>query len=162
MPKTASVTNIVLAGIGGQGVLKASDIVSDAAFRTGLDVKKSEIHGMSQRGGSVTSDVRFGERVLSPMVPANSADFLVVVSADQVENNRHHLRAGGVLITPGLIDETKLAGKRTLNVALLGILSTYLEIPESEWLAAIESNLPEPLREANRKAFAIGRLTRSK
>jgi indolepyruvate ferredoxin oxidoreductase beta subunit len=96
------------------------------------------------------------------MVPANSADFLVVVSADQVENNRHHLRAGGVLITPGLIDETKLAGKRTLNVALLGILSTYLEIPESEWLAAIESNLPEPLREANRKAFAIGRLTRSK
>ena len=58
------VTNIVIAGLGGQGVLKASDIVADVAFRAGLDVKKSEIHGMSQRGGSVTSDVRFGGRSL--------------------------------------------------------------------------------------------------
>ena len=63
------VTNIVVAGLGGQGALKASDIVADAAVRTGLDVKKSEVHGMSQRGGSVSSDVRFGPRVFSPMVP---------------------------------------------------------------------------------------------
>lgn len=154
------VTNIVLAGIGGQGVLKASDILSDAAFRAGLDVKKSEVHGMSQRGGSVTSDIRFGEHVWSPMVPAGCADFLVVAAPDQVENNRHRLSAGGVLIVPGMVDESKLASKKTLNVALLGILSTYLEIPESEWLAALDANLPEPLREANRKAFALGRLTR--
>jgi len=67
------VTNVVIAGLGGQGVLKASDILADAAFLAGLDVKKSEIHGMSQRGGSVTSDVRFGRQVLSPMVPAGEA-----------------------------------------------------------------------------------------
>ena len=58
------VTNIVIAGLGGQGVLKASDLVADVAFRAGLDVKKSEIHGMSQRGGSVSSDVRYGDKGL--------------------------------------------------------------------------------------------------
>ncbi len=62
----SKVVNVVIAGLGGQGVIKASDILADAALRAGLDVKKAEIHGMSQRGGSVTSDVRFGEEVLSP------------------------------------------------------------------------------------------------
>ena len=68
------ITNVVFAGLGGQGVLKASDILAQAAFARGLDVKKSEIHGMSQRGGSVTSDVRFGREVLSPMVSDGDAD----------------------------------------------------------------------------------------
>ena len=58
---SGSVVNVVVAGLGGQGVLKASDILADVAFRAGLDVKKTEIHGMSQRGGSVTCDVRFGD-----------------------------------------------------------------------------------------------------
>ncbi len=62
------VVNVIVAGLGGQGVIKASDILADAAFRAGLDVKKAEIHGMSQRGGSVTSDVRFGDAVQSPMI----------------------------------------------------------------------------------------------
>ena len=96
-------TNVVFAGLGGQGVLKASDILADAAFRAGLDVKKSELHGMSQRGGSVSSDVRLGESVASPMVTDGEADFLVVLSPDQVENNRHVLRPGGVLIAPDAV-----------------------------------------------------------
>ena len=70
---STQVVNVVVAGLGGQGVVKASDILADAAFRTGLDVKKSEIHGMSQRGGSVASDVRFGPRVHSPMIPYGQA-----------------------------------------------------------------------------------------
>ena len=53
------VTNIVIAGLGGQGVLTASDIVADVAFASGREVKKSEVHGMSQRGGSVSSEVRY-------------------------------------------------------------------------------------------------------
>ncbi|NLF23574.1 MAG: pyruvate ferredoxin oxidoreductase, partial [Lentisphaerae bacterium] len=61
--------NIVIAGLGGQGIVKASDILADAAFRAGHDVKKAEVHGMSQRGGSVNTDIRYGARVLSPMVP---------------------------------------------------------------------------------------------
>ena len=75
----SKITNIVLAGLGGQGVLKGTDILADVALRAGFDVKKSEIKGMSQRGGSVTGDVRFGERVFSPMVPAGEADFLLVL-----------------------------------------------------------------------------------
>jgi indolepyruvate ferredoxin oxidoreductase beta subunit len=71
-----AVTNVVVAGLGGQGVIKASDILADVAFRAGLDVKKAEVHGMSQRGGSVSTDVRFGAKVLSPMVPGGEADFL--------------------------------------------------------------------------------------
>src|ERR1700690_4350955 len=92
------VTNVIVAGLGGQGVLTASGIVADTAFRAGLDIKQSELHGMSQRGGSVSSDVRFGQEVFSPMVPAGEADILVVVAPDQVEVNRHQLRAGGKLI----------------------------------------------------------------
>ena len=84
--------NVIIAGLGGQGVIKASDVLSEAAFRSGYDVKKSEIHGMSQRGGSVSSDVRFGHRVLSPMIPPRDADFLLVLAADQVDVNRGQLR----------------------------------------------------------------------
>src|ERR1035441_1870884 len=82
------VTNIVVAGLGGQGVLKGTDILADVALRAGYDVKKSEIKGMSQRGGSVTGDVRFGHHVFSPMVPAGEADFLLVLEPTQVEPHR--------------------------------------------------------------------------
>jgi indolepyruvate ferredoxin oxidoreductase beta subunit len=156
------VTNIVIAGLGGQGVLKASDIVADVAFRAGLDVKKSEIHGMSQRGGSVTSDVRFGERVYSPMVPSGEADYLVVLSADQVEPNRWQMREGGTLITPGAIPESALRDKRSLNVALLGWLSVSLPFPESAWEDSIRRNLAPKLHAANLQALAIGRAAANK
>jgi indolepyruvate ferredoxin oxidoreductase, beta subunit len=151
------VTNIVIAGLGGQGVIKASDIVAEVAFRAGLDVKKSEIHGMSQRGGTVSSDVRFGESVFSPMVPRGEADYLLVLSPDQVEPNRWQLRAGGALITPGAIPEGALRDKRSLNVALLGCLSMGFPFPESAWLEALRQNLAEKLHAANLQAFAIGR-----
>jgi len=154
MPRT---TSIVIAGLGGQGVLKASDIVAEVAFRAGLDVKKSEIHGMSQRGGSVTSDVRFGDRVFSPMTPEGEADFLVVLAEDQVEVNRAALAPGGVLIEPACIDTRKLRNKKTLNVALLGVLSRRLEFSADAWRAAIAAKLPEKLHEANFEAFELGR-----
>ena len=156
------VTNIVIAGLGGQGVLKASDIVADVAFRAGLDVKKSEIHGMSQRGGSVSSDVRFGERVYSPMVPSGEADYLVVLSTDQVEPNRWRLRQGGTLIAPDSVPESALRDKRSFNVALLGWLSVSLSFPESVWLDAIRQNLAPKLHAANLQALAIGRAAAQK
>jgi indolepyruvate ferredoxin oxidoreductase, beta subunit len=151
-----TVTNIVIAGLGGQGVLLASDILAGAAFLAGMDVKKSELHGMSQRGGSVTSDVRFGPKIFSPMVPPGEADFLVVLAADQVEVNRGSLRAGGILISPDRVNENSLTNKRALNVALLGVLSRHLEIAEADWLTAIRTALPEKLHEANLAAFALG------
>lgn len=157
MSSSASVTNIVIAGLGGQGVLTASDIVADLAFHAGLQVKKSEVHGMSQRGGSVASDVRFGAQVFSPMVPEGEADFLVVIAADQVPVNAGVLSKTGMLIEPASIDESRLHNKKSLNVALLGALSRHLKFSTDEWTAAIRRILPEKLHEANLQAFSIGR-----
>jgi indolepyruvate ferredoxin oxidoreductase beta subunit len=156
-PAKPTVTNIVLAGLGGQGVIKASDILADAALRAGLDVKKSEIHGMSQRGGSVTSDVRFGAGVLSPMVPRGEADYLVVLAASEVEVARPLLRPGGVLLAPDLIPDADLPNKRSLNVALLGALSHYLDLPAETLLDAVRAALPERLHGVNERAFETGR-----
>jgi indolepyruvate ferredoxin oxidoreductase, beta subunit len=149
--------NVVIAGLGGQGVIKASDVLSTAAFQSGYEVKKSELHGMSQRGGSVCSDVRFGPQVLSPMVPPGETDFLVVLAPDQVEVNRGQLRSGGVLIAPDLIDSSRLVNRKSLNIALLGALSTRLEISPGQWRAAIHACFPEKLHAANEQAFAEGR-----
>jgi indolepyruvate ferredoxin oxidoreductase beta subunit len=151
------VTNIVIAGLGGQGVLTASDIVADVAFAAGLQVKKSEVHGMSQRGGSVSSDVRFGPEVFSPMVAPGEADFLVVTSTDQVPVNQAALSKNGVLIEEAQIDATKLPTKKAINVALLGMLSRHLEFPPQVWLDAIRKNFAEKLYEGNEKAFMLGR-----
>ena len=71
------ITNITLVGVGGQGILLTSEILARAAAFSGFDVKKSEIHGMSQRGGSVSSQVRFGDVVYSPIVPDGESDILV-------------------------------------------------------------------------------------
>ena len=154
---TNGVTNVVIAGLGGQGVLKASDILAEACFASGFDTKKAEVHGMSQRGGSVSTDVRFGEKVFSPMVPAGEADFLVVLADDQVENNRPALRADGILIEPGSIDIGALENRRSLNVALLGVLSRYLNIDAKAWHGAIKKNLKPKLHDANLKAFDAAR-----
>jgi indolepyruvate ferredoxin oxidoreductase beta subunit len=155
------VTNVVLAGLGGQGVITASDILADAAIRAGLDVKKAEVHGMSQRGGSVTCDVRFGDKVLSPMVPRGETDFLLVLAPSEIEVTRPLLRPGGVLIRPDLVKEGELTNRRSLNVALLGALSYHLSetIPESVFLEAVKASLPERLHAMNEQAFALGRAT---
>lgn len=70
------ITNILLVGVGGQGILLASEILSETFMLAGYDVKKSEIHGMSQRGGSVVSHVRYGREVFSPIVPEGEGDIL--------------------------------------------------------------------------------------
>jgi indolepyruvate ferredoxin oxidoreductase beta subunit len=72
-------TNILIVGVGGQGVLLASEILSEVAKESGLDAKKSEVHGMSQRGGVVTSHVRFGEKVFSPLIPEGEADAVLAM-----------------------------------------------------------------------------------
>jgi indolepyruvate ferredoxin oxidoreductase beta subunit len=154
----STVTNIIVAGLGGQGVLRGTDILAQVALRAGYDVKKSEIKGMSQRGGSVTGDVRFGDRVFSPMVPGGEADFLLVLEPTQVEPNRGCLRPTGTLITPEAVEAKALPSRKTLNVALLGALSAHLPFEESLWLEALQVGFPEAFFEANKKAFLIGRM----
>jgi indolepyruvate ferredoxin oxidoreductase beta subunit len=151
------VINIVVAGLGGQGVLTATDIVADVAFNAGLDVKKSELHGMSQRGGSVSSDVRFGPKVFSPMVPEGAADYLVVIAPDQIPVNIAALSKDGVLIEPSNVDEHKLGNRRSINVALLGVLSRHLNFSDQAWVTAIERHFPEAIQAINVEAFTLGR-----
>jgi indolepyruvate ferredoxin oxidoreductase beta subunit len=71
------VTNILVVGVGGQGVIMASDLLADVALASGFTAKKSEIHGMSQRGGVVSSHVRYGREVHSPLIRAGQADLLI-------------------------------------------------------------------------------------
>lgn len=71
------IKSILLAGVGGQGILRASDIMCMAMMKAGLDVKKSEVHGMAQRGGCVTSHVRYGKKVYSPLAGKGTIDLLV-------------------------------------------------------------------------------------
>ena len=156
-PARSVPVNIIIAGLGGQGVLKASDILADAVVLAGYDVKKTEIHGMSQRGGSVTTDVRFGTKVFSPMVPLGKADFLMVLAEDQIENNRPRLRKDGMLIATDAIASITLPNRRSANVAMLGVLSRHLPIPDAAWLEAIRRNIKPEHYETNRQAFELGR-----
>ncbi|MEA1923843.1 MAG: indolepyruvate oxidoreductase subunit beta [Pseudomonadota bacterium] len=91
-------TNILLAGVGGQGVLLASQIFTSVAIQADLDVKQSEVHGMSQRGGSVTSHVRFGDTVFSPTIDPGEADFLIGFERLETLRNAHCLKPGGIII----------------------------------------------------------------
>ncbi|OGP87241.1 MAG: hypothetical protein A2031_07485 [Deltaproteobacteria bacterium RBG_19FT_COMBO_43_11] len=75
--KETEVKSILLAGVGGQGILRASDIMCMAMMEAGFDVKKSEVHGMAQRGGCVTSHVRYGKKVYSPLAKSESIDILI-------------------------------------------------------------------------------------
>lgn len=90
--------NIVIAGVGGQGVLLASKVLSESALASGMDVKQNEVHGMAQRGGSVISFVRIGERVASPVVIPGTADLLISFEPLEALRYLHYLRTGGMLV----------------------------------------------------------------
>jgi indolepyruvate ferredoxin oxidoreductase, beta subunit len=79
--------NILLCGVGGQGILLASEIISSALVRAGFDVKQSEVHGMAQRGGSVISRIRYGEKVYSPLIELGTAD--IAASFELLESLRY-------------------------------------------------------------------------
>lgn len=150
-------TNIRTAGLGGMGVLKASLILSELLFEEGYDVKKAEVHGMSQRGGSISSDVRFGKKVVSPMIGEGKIDFLLSLDPEWSDVHKSSLAPDGVVISPADFDVSKLKSAKAINVAALGVLSNYLDIPENRWLETIAKFFPEKLREANEEAFRLGR-----
>ena len=91
-------TNVLVAGVGGQGVILASDIMCDLFMEAGYDVKKSEIHGMAMRGGIVTSHFRFGKKVYSPLIKEGEVDILFAF--EQLEGLRwvNHLRPRGKIV----------------------------------------------------------------
>jgi indolepyruvate ferredoxin oxidoreductase, beta subunit len=77
MKENGKVTNIFLSGVGGQGTILASNILAEVFLKAGYDVKKSEVHGMAQRGGDVTTHFRFGKKVYSPLIKYGDVDYLI-------------------------------------------------------------------------------------
>ena len=96
----SDVKNILLCGVGGQGIILASKILATGLIKAGFDVKMSEVHGMAQRGGSVTTQVRYGEKVYSPIIGKGQAD--VLVSFEKME-------------TPRWLDFVKTDGRVVMN-----------------------------------------------
>ena len=92
------VTSVLIVGVGGQGTLLASRLLGNAMVTAGFDVKVSEVHGMSQRGGSVETYVRYGEKVYSPVIEKGGADY--ILAFEQLEAARYlpYLKEGGAII----------------------------------------------------------------
>ncbi len=91
-------TNILVAGIGGQGVMTAAEILALTALAQGYDVKKTEVAGMAQRGGVVTSHVRFGEKINSPAIPQGEADLIIGFEPAEAARWLDQLKPGGVML----------------------------------------------------------------
>lgn len=151
------VNNILIVGLGGQGVLLTSDVISMAAFKSGYDIKKSEVHGMSQRGGSVTTHIRFGSKVHSPLIKRCEADFILTLKNSEIGRVKNFLSGDGKIISvpEGFLD--KLENKKTLNIAMIGILSKYLNISSKIWEKVIKETVPSKFQQLNLEAFEIGR-----
>ena len=110
-----SVTSIVMVGVGGQGILLATQIAARAALIKGHDVKTNEVHGMAQRGGSVVAQIRFGQKVYSPLVPEGTAQ--VLASLERIEALRFagFLGAGGLAVVSrqAIVPVTVSSGQAT-------------------------------------------------
>ncbi|HSW10912.1 MAG TPA: indolepyruvate oxidoreductase subunit beta [Bacillota bacterium] len=87
--------SFMLAGVGGQGIILAGDVLAEVGLQAGWDVKKSEVHGMAQRGGGVTSQVRWGRRVYSPLAEPGRIDILIGFEVLEALRNVHYLQSGG-------------------------------------------------------------------
>ena len=167
----SEVTNILVVGTGGQGVMTAAEILAEAALAEGHDVKKTEVAGMSQRGGVVTSHLRFGPQVLSPQIMPGEADLLVGFEAAEALRWAHMLKPGGValvnqgrLVPPvvniGLYDypDDPIGEMRALGLAVfdfdasaLALQLGNIRLGNTVMLGAMSERLPFPadvLREA--------------
>src|SRR5215469_2506596 len=94
----SDVKNILLVGVGGQGAILASKILSEGLVEAGYDVKMSEIHGMSQRGGDVSTQIRYGKKVYSPIIGEGSADIIVAFEKMEALRAIVYLKNGGKLV----------------------------------------------------------------
>ncbi|MHC5163230.1 MAG: 2-oxoacid:acceptor oxidoreductase family protein [Planctomycetota bacterium] len=152
--KKQSEYNVTFGGIGGQGIIKASELVGWAAMYEGYHVKKSEVHGMSQRGGSVESHVRFGKKIYSPLVSPGGADFLLCFQGDEHNRLKPFLKKDGI----DLVDYLKPAldmieNPRYLNTALVGVLAAYLPISNASWQKALKTVFKPKILPGNKAVF---------
>jgi len=183
---TAAPVTTLIAGMGGQGVVLAGDILAEAALLANLNVKKSEIHGLSRRFGSVSCQVRFGRELHSPLRGHGGVDVLLALEGYECLKHLPFLGPQGVALAnrlwskPGAtmavaetppghddpriewFDGTDLTHQaecpRSLNFFMLGVLSARLPIAESAWHKALKSVKDKPASGyVNREMFAAGR-----
>lgn len=175
--------NIMIVGVGGQGTLLASKVLGQLFVDHGFDVKVSEVHGMSQRGGSVVTYVRYGDKVYSPLIEKGEADF--IVSFELLESARwvEYLNPKtGVLITNMMeimpmpvitgaaeypsdilnkldvkVDSIDAGNERTTNIMMLGRLSRYFDFDVEDWTCAIKACVKPEFVDMNIAAFEQGR-----
>ena len=152
------VYSILFCGIGGQGVLKLAELCCYAAFFAGYHVKKSEVHGMAQRGGSVESHVRFGKKVYSPLIPQGGVDYFVPLHPDEHKRLSKFTGKRCFDLFP-FLERAKDAmdNARFVNTCMAGILSVFLPIKEKYWMDAMEYLWKGEILLHNREAFVIGR-----
>ncbi|MEJ5260202.1 MAG: 2-oxoacid:acceptor oxidoreductase family protein [Anaerohalosphaeraceae bacterium] len=154
MTRKQDVYNVTFGGIGGQGIITASELLGWAALYDGCCVKKSEVHGMSQRGGSVESHVRFGKQVYSPLVGIGQADFLLCFHPDEHTRLKPFLRKGGIDLMPYLEKVQQIADNpRAVNTGLMGVLATFLPIRLDSWERAMQKVFKPSILEVNRQMF---------
>lgn len=183
--------SIMIVGVGGQGTLLSSRLLGAALVKKGYDVKVSEVHGMSQRGGSVVTYVKYGDKVYSPIVQKGEAD--IVLAFEQLEAARWlpFLKVGGAIIAntqkmdpmpvitglakypEGILDAIKKTGAKLIsldalelavkagspkavNVVLIGVMASHMDLSYDEWVDAIRETVPEKFLEMNLKAFDYG------
>jgi indolepyruvate ferredoxin oxidoreductase, beta subunit len=180
-------TNIIICGVGGQGIILVSKVLSEAALKSGFDIKQTEVHGMAQRGGSVVSHVRFGKKIYSPVIQEGTADYILGFEKMEAVRYLKYLKDGGTLICNDLkikpvslpnypdadvdkllksvkhilIDGPKycadLGETKVLNIFLLGVLSNFLPFSNSVIEEVIKSLVKEKFVEINSKAYYLGR-----
>ncbi|MBS1173239.1 MAG: indolepyruvate oxidoreductase subunit beta [Proteobacteria bacterium] len=158
------ITNILVCGIGGQGVMTATEILAEAAIEMGHDVKKTEVAGMAQRGGVVTSHLRFGPKVLSPQIVSGEADLLVGFEAAEALRWANYLRPGALALVntarfvPPVVDgglyeypEDPVAQMRALGIEVhafdanaLALALGDLRLGNTVMLGAMAGHLPFP------------------
>ncbi|HOK40507.1 MAG TPA: indolepyruvate oxidoreductase subunit beta [bacterium] len=182
-----SLTKIIICGVGGQGIILSSKILSEVALESGYDVKQSEVHGMAQRGGSVISHIIYGEKVYSPIISENEADILLGFEKLETARYINFLKKDGFVICNDLklkpvniqkypdeeinqllnkknilfINALKyceeLGSTKVMNIFLLGVLSNYLNLADDNYIKLIEKNVKEEFRKININAFIYGR-----
>ena len=106
-----TVTNVLIAGVGGQGAILSSELLALTAIKAGFDVKQGEFHGVAQRGGAVFSHVRFGDKVYSPTARRESVDFMLALEELEALRYAHFVKPGGTII----VNEHKVEPVRTAD-----------------------------------------------
>ena len=186
--------DLLMTGIGGQGIILASDVVGTTALNSQYDIKKTDTLGMAQRGGSVISHVRIAKKVYSPLIKEGDVDIMLAFEKLEAARWAHFLKDNALAIINDyssppfsvsigneeypsddkiltiikqhtqkvrLIRGNKLAkmigSVKSLNILLLGCISTLMPFPVEAWRESISEHLPSTLHDINLAAFDYGR-----